>query len=432
MSTLERLQPRFMTAVVILGLTGQLAWTVENMYLNVFVYQTITDSPHVIATMVAASALVAAITTLFIGAFSDRTGTRRPFIAIGYVLWGILTASFGFVQGGEGVAKAMTGAVVAIVILDCVMSFFGAAANDAAFSAWVTDKTDPGNRGRVDAVLQIMPLVAMLIVFGALDGLTQDGNWKLFFGLVGAVTVAVGVLSWFLTPDAPTIKKSEEPYFASVVYGLRPSTVRRNPRLYVLLLAWAIIGTSTQVFLPYIIIYMQFRLRLETYPIILAVVIIVASTLSILGGRLIDRFGKIASILPATTVMITGYLVMFWARTMGPVIVGGILVFSGMMLATAAIAASVRDATPPRHVGMVQGLRMIAMVLIPMWIGPFVGASVISGANETYVDLGVTKQVPTPWIFAAAAVIAVLVVIPVWWLGRLGVDHPSEVSAPVQ
>lgn len=42
--------------MVLLGLTGELAWTIENMYLNVFVYNTITDDPTVLATLVVASA----------------------------------------------------------------------------------------------------------------------------------------------------------------------------------------------------------------------------------------------------------------------------------------------------------------------------------------------------------------------------------------
>ena len=68
---------------------------------------------------------------------------------------------------------------------------------------------------------------------------------------------------------------------------------------------------------------------------------------------------------------------------------------------------------------MIQGIRMIASVLIPMVVGPFLGASVISGAGETYVDLGVTKQVPTPWIFLAAAAVALLAMVPSWWLARV-------------
>ena len=77
-----------------------------------------------------------------------------------------------------------------------------------------------------------------------------------------------------------------------------------------------------------------------------------------------------------------------------------------------------RNLTPEGRAGEVQGLRMVAVVLIPMVVGPFIGAAVIRGANETYVDLGVTRQVPTPWIFVAAAVVAVFIVIPVRLLRR--------------
>ena len=77
---------------------------------------------------------------------------------------------------------------------------------------------------------------------------------------------------------------------------------------------------------------------------------------------------------------------------------------------------------------MVQGLRMIAMVLIPMVLGPFIGAAVIVGANETYVDLGVVKQVPTPWIFAAAAIVAALTVLPMAALRRLPAAAPEPLA----
>ncbi|MDD9349602.1 MFS transporter, partial [Mumia sp.] len=157
---------RLWTWVVVLGLTGQLAWTVENMYLNVFVYDTITDSPMALATLVAASALAATVATLLAGAASDRSGRRRELIAGGYVLWGACTAAFGLVSVDAAAAllpmvDAVTVAIAVIILLDCVMSVLGAAANDAAFNAWVTDSTHPGNRGRVDGVLATMPLLAM-------------------------------------------------------------------------------------------------------------------------------------------------------------------------------------------------------------------------------------------------------------------------------
>ncbi|GAB2528189.1 MFS transporter [Paramicrobacterium agarici] len=414
---------RTWTALVVVGLVGQLAWTVENMYLNVFVYDTITDDSNVLATLVALSAITATIATMVIGAASDRARRRRPFIAFGYMLWGLSTAAFGFVQpdaapGAQPAANAVVMAIVAIVLLDCMMSFFGSGANDAAFNAWVTESTVPANRGRVDGVLAIMPLMAMLLIFGALDPLTQAGEWKLFFGIIGLLTAVVGVLVLVLVRDSDSIQTTGDGYLASTLHGLRPSTIRANPRLYLTLVAWAIIGTSTQIFIPYLIIYLQRYLRIDGYALILGSVLTLAAVISVLGGRVIDRVGKRRAIVPATALMVIGLIGMFFVREMVPIIVFGTLMMGGFMVTVAATSATVRDHTPADRVGMVQGLRMISAVLIPMVAGPFIGAAVITGANETYIDLGVVKQVPTPWIFIAAAVVAAFVVIPVALLKR--------------
>lgn len=425
---------RTWTTIVVLGLVGQLAWTVENMYLNVFVYDTITDDPSVIAILVASSAAAATLATMLIGAASDRARTRRPFIAVGYMLWGATTATFGFVRP-EAIgdiaptAEAVALAVVAIVVLDCVMTVFGSGANDAAFNAWVTDSTVPANRGRVDGVLSIMPLMGMLLVFGALDGLTRQGEWELFFGVVGAVTALVGLIALFIVRDPHEIRATPDGYLASVVHGLRPSVVAHNPQLYLVLLAYAIIGTSTQIFLPFLIIYIQRYLRIEEYALLLGAVLILAAVMSVLGGRVIDRVGKLRAVLPATGIMAAGLAGMFVARQTLAVGVAGTVMMGGMMLTVAALAASVRDATPTDRVGMVQGLRMIAAVLIPMVIGPFIGAAVIEGANETYEELGVIRQVPTPSLFIAAIAVASLVVIPVLLLRR---RQATEESTPAR
>ena len=59
---------------LLIGLTGQFAWTIENMYFNVYLYNTISTNPNHIAVMVAASAVIATLTTLLMGALSDRIG----------------------------------------------------------------------------------------------------------------------------------------------------------------------------------------------------------------------------------------------------------------------------------------------------------------------------------------------------------------------
>lgn len=410
-----RLGVRTWTAFVVLGLAGQLAWTVENMYLNVFVYDTITDDPTVIATLVAASAIVATLTAIVVGAFSDRTGNRRGIVAAGYVLWGLATAAFGLATPEQVGAfapgwDAVTAAIAAIIVLDCVMTFFGSSANDAAYQAWVTDTTTPANRGRVDGVLATLPLLSMLLVFGALDGLTQAGEWGLFFGIVGGATALVGIIAWFTVSNRAPAERGTSPW-ADIVFALRPSTIRANRRLYEVLVVLAVIGTASQVFLPYLIIYIQRTLRIDGYAIVLASVLTIASILSIVGGRVIDRVGKLRALIPALGIFVLGLVAMFVVRDMVGVILAGIVMMTGFLVSTSAVVATIRDLVPEGRAGTIQGVRMIAAVLVPMVAGPWIGAFVIQGANETYLDLGVEKSVPTAWIFIAAAVV-VLVAVP--------------------
>ena len=68
--------PRFYLALVIFSLVGQVAWVVENMYFNVFIYEMFNASPNAISLMVASSAVAATVTTLLIGALADKLGKR--------------------------------------------------------------------------------------------------------------------------------------------------------------------------------------------------------------------------------------------------------------------------------------------------------------------------------------------------------------------
>ena len=82
----KKLSPRFWLALSLFSLFGQVAWVVENMYLNVFIYKMFRASAADISLMVAASAVTATLTTILIGALSDRLGKRKVFICAGYIL----------------------------------------------------------------------------------------------------------------------------------------------------------------------------------------------------------------------------------------------------------------------------------------------------------------------------------------------------------
>lgn len=421
--TVTRLGARKWLSIVLVGLVGQFAWTIENMYFNVYLYNTISTEPDYIAAMVGWSAAAATLTALFMGALSDRLGNRRLLIGLGYILWGGSTAAFGLVTAESAAklfpaANAVAAAAVMIVVLDCVMTFFGSTANDAAFNAWLTDATDETNRGRAESVIATLPLISMLVIFGAFDGLTQAGRWREFFGIFGALVTATGVVSLFLVKDEPGLEPRRDSYFKNLVYGLRPSVARENPGLYLALAAFAVFSVAVQVFFPYLIIYIQNFLGIADYAIVLGVVLIAASLVSVLSGRLIDRLGKLRFTLPASAVMFAGLVAMYFARGQLAVILAGCVMMSGYMLVTASLSGKVRDLTPPDKAGHFQGIRMLFAVLLPMIIGPQIGSAVIKGGDSTYVELGVTKTVPTPGIFLAAAGVLLLTLIPVFILRR--------------
>ena len=109
---------------------------------------------------------------------------------------------------------------------------------------------------------------------------------------------------------------------------------------------------------------------------------------------------------------------MFFARAMAAVIAAGCVMMSGYMLITAILSGIIRDETPAGKAGQFQGIRMLFGVLLPMILGPAIGAAVIRGSDSTYIDLGVVKTVPTPSIFLAAAAVLLLILPPVLLLRK--------------
>ena len=187
---MKKISARMWATLILIGFVGQLAWTIENMYFNVFLYNTISTDPRHISAMVGWSAAAATLTTLLMGALSDRVGKRKLFICGGYILWGASTAAFGLITVENAArlfpaVQATTAAAAMVVVLDCVMTFFGSTANDAAFNAYITDAVDSENRGKTESVLAVLPLIAMLVIFGAFDGMTQRGEWRKFFAIFG-------------------------------------------------------------------------------------------------------------------------------------------------------------------------------------------------------------------------------------------------------
>ena len=407
---------RFWWALVVFGLTGQVAWVVENMYFNVFLYQMFHASAEAISAMVAASAVAATVTTLLMGALSDKLGRRKAFICGGYILWGLSIAAFALLRVDylnrlfPTVSAAALG-VTLTIILDCIMTFFGSSANDAAFNAWLTDSTDHTNRGAAEGVNAMMPLVAILVVFGGFMSfdLTQSSSWTTIFLLIGGVVIAIGVLGVFLIQDNAIRVPENNRYFRNIVYGFRPSVMKSNRTLYAALLAFAVFGISIQIFMPYLILYYQESLHMDDYVLIMAPAIILASVATAFYGRLYDRFGFQRSVMPALILLMAGYALLYAFRDTAMVFIGSLLMMTGYLAGMAVFGAMIRDYTPDNKAGMFQGLRIVAQVLIPGVIGPAIGAAVLSNAEQITNSDGTTSFIPNATIFLAAGAAAVFV-----------------------
>ena len=95
---MEKISRKNWALIWVLGMAGQICWNIENSWFNTFVYRKIAPDPSIVAWMVGVSAVVSTFCTFLIGTASDRLGRRRPFIAFGYILWGVFTIGFGVTE----------------------------------------------------------------------------------------------------------------------------------------------------------------------------------------------------------------------------------------------------------------------------------------------------------------------------------------------
>ena len=424
---------------IIFGLIGQIAWVVENMFFAKFgqdLFDTRGELYYTVTTlMVILSAVTATVTTIFAGGLIDKTGKRKPFITVGYLLWGVTIMLFAVIPIDFSDDKNW-GIIAALVILDCVMTFFGSTANDAAFNTWVADVTNVKNRGLVNTILSVMPVIATVLVFGIGmftydSGSMVDGvkvpiamrdplNIKLFFIIMGIFPMVGGVLSTFMMKDAPGIIKNSNPeYLKETFYGFRPSVIKQNKMMYVTLGTVCLLGIAQQIFMSYLINFIQNTLGINDYIIPLAVIIVVGAIITGVLGALFDKFGRKNFYFPLLAILVAGAIVVYCMEFMDssaylPILIAGGSILLGAILALGgALTASFQDYIPKGAEGRFQGVRMCFTVLIPMALG--IGIAQAVGVDSMNVhDAG---QVSPPFkLFLAAGIVAAIAAIPLIWV----------------
>ncbi len=440
--------------ILLFSLMGQVAWNVENMYFNTFLYNSVYAGASqaavegtmpvvtAISRMVALSAITAVVTTFIMGTLSDKLKNRKLFISGGYVAWGFVTALFGFISRDNIAAvfgltdeiKILTLTVWSVIIMDCIMTFTGSTSNDSAFNAWVTDVTTPSVRPKVEVAFSILPVVAMGLVMGV-GTLAQSGtiSYSVFFISLGAFVMLCGVAGFFLIEEPKHRVSADDNinYFKSLVYGFNPKVIKENSRLYLALLALCCSSIATQVFFPYLLTYLQYVILPASadvqylsvgviVPVLISVVLAVVIFVFLI--KFVNKNKKLTMIICVVIFAMTLAGLNF-SHNIVMVAVFALPLLPAMFIFSVHISASVRDFTPVGKAGMFQGVRMIFAVLLPMIIGPALGERACLNSAVEYLDeYGVTQVVPSSSMFAYAAVVTACTIIPLIFLAKKGFD----------
>jgi MFS family permease len=396
------------------------------MYFNLFVFETISPNLDAITLMVQLSGVAATVVTLIAGTVSDKIGNRRTLISVGYLIWGVTVALFGLISPatleslfGMEYEAAVKTALVTVIVGDCVMTLFGSTANDAAFSAWVTDNTTTDIRGRIESIVSILPLAAMLIVAGGFGIIVSIIGYTAMFISLGVVISAVGIFGIFYVKDSEQLVKNGT--LSDIFYGFKPSSIKQNLPFYAVLILTGIYGIACQVFMPYLIIYMKTELSFSVieYSIVFGFAILGGAVINLFLGKLSDKISKVKAMYVATGIFALGLFGMYLFNGMSKAAtlilfgLAGFVMITGFIFISALSGALIRDNTPERDTGKLQGVRMIFGVLIPMLAGPAIGNAINSSLGNPLenggADAMTTLHVPVKEIFLAAGVISLLI-----------------------
>lgn len=415
-----KITSRTWVVMAALAITGQIAWAVENTWFNSFVYETITPDPRPVSIMVAASAIMATLTTILMGTLSDRArtrwGKRKPFILIGYVFWGLMTAVFPMAS----FIKTTSIAVIMVVMIDCLMTFFGSTANDAAFNAWTADLAPSHSRGKVEGVLNLSVFIAQLISLVAAGIFIENLGYFTFFYLLGGIVMVVGFFAGgaIREPSSLNEPRISGEFWKEIGDLFNPKTIASNKPLFLLLISAMLLGVGFQVGFPYMIIYINHTIGVSKseFAIVGGAVIIGSALLAIPLGVLADQINK--KLMLAASIVLTslGCFLFSLAKSIPLLALTGLVWQASNMAAAIASTAWLKDLLPRESRGRFLGIRMIFLVMLPMLVGPGIGSFLIRSFGIPGIIEGKAGLLAVPLIFQVGALVGLLGLLPLPFL----------------
>lgn len=455
---------RFWAIIWGMGIAGQLCWNMENQWFTTFVYAKISGNVSIVTWMVIVSALVTTISTFVFGTLSDRLGKRKIFVSAGYMIWGCATILFGLTEyartSGVGALIALSGFLV--VATDAIMSFFGSMGCDCGYNVWLNDYTNDTNKGQIGAALAVLPVIGTVIgtvVGGILVNIGNPtvgtdaydpsrDNYQLLFWTMGILVIVLGILSVFFMKDAPDVKPHKNGRFWQQFSSVfRFKELNKNRCFKEMILACLV---TCAFFIPFNFYFTHMGnwmiydigFTATNMGLVEGVSLLLAALVTIPFSKLINK-NKIpfVALIAVLTNALGLFMIYFFVKSPESVDVNALfvakniplfvcvfLVGTGYVLITQAGMIWVRGLFPEESRGQLEGVRVMAFTLIPMFLGTLTGNMIIKHTPQTdlkYDVYGHVIDVPQENLFLIAGFMVLITLVPLYFAAK---EYKKRVS----
>lgn len=409
-----------------LGLIGQISWNVEGVWFNTFVYEKIDKNPSIITPMLIMSALATTVSIFLFGTLTDRTGKRRNLISTGFVIWGILTACFGLTQF---IAKSsLMFAVICIVLLDMLLSFFGSMSTDVGYSTWLTDIMNEKNRGQIGGAIAVQCVLGSLlgnVIGGFLVG--KENNYIRLFAVLGAFMSVFGIVSIFLFSKKDDVEPVVNGSFAKQFFSIFSfRTLLKHKELMWVYVSVSVFFIGYNTYMPhlgnYLIHYLGFSPDrvgiIQAVPLLLAMLVTLPVSKYLNQGKFFEA--SIVSLVSGLTGLLTVFQIIpediDTSKIFTPrIFLAVFLVGASYIIMVQTSKVWTKNLYPKDTKGQFEGFYAISYALLPMLFGSNIGASIIKTSGETVFNelSGRFEYIPNGKVFIVGAVISTLSIIPI-------------------
>ncbi len=409
-----------------LGLIGQIGWNIEGTWFNTFVYEKVDKTPSILTPMLIMSAFATTVSIFLFGTHTDRTGRRRTLVSSGFVVWGILIACFGLTQ--YIVKSNFVLAIVYMIVMDMLLSFFGSMSTDVGYSTWLTDIMNDRNRGQIGGAIAIQVVLGSLlgnIIGGYLIG--RENNYLRLFIIMGSLLSLLGMISVFLfdkKDDAkPVVKGSFSQQLASV-FNFR--TLLKNKELILIHIAVALFFIGYNAYFPHLgnmlIDYLGYSA--SQTGIIKAVPMIFAMLATMPVSKFINKNKFVEVALISVITGLAGTLCVFTiapedvnpSRTFNlRIFLGIFLVGISYIIMLQSTKTWTKNLYPKEAKGQYEGLWAIAFALVPTLFGSNIGEWVVKNSGESFLNAATQRYeyIPNGKVFFVGAVISAFSIVPI-------------------